>query len=254
MSDARVAIITALETEARPIMRRLGLSRDRTGGPCVGRLDECDVTLLITGVGPDHARQATRRLLAAKRFDRVIIAGLCGAMNPLMRSGELVWPNVLIDGVTHHVYERPIQHERTGRHISVAALVATPQAKATLFARHAVDTVDMESAAIASVCHEHDTPWLCLRAVGDEADEGLPEYLGELVDVEGRARPWPTIKRLAGAPMQVGTFMRLARQTRRATAVLAEGAARLLDGWFCAAGERPIESTADGQAPLPDRR
>lgn len=245
MPEPPAAVIVAMDHEARPLVRRFGLT-PMTEHEHAGVLYEArggrahhraELVVLVTGVGPDRAGDAAGRLLDRRPVRQVVIAGLCGALHPLLRVGELVWPDVLVDGATHQLYHRPLAHPRTGRHISVDRLVATPQDKAAIHHRHQVDSVDMESAAIAAACEERAVSWICARAVGDTAEQTLPASVDELVDDRGYARPWRAARRLAASPARLYSLAQLARRSTRAADALAAG----LGSWF--------EGTAPAQAP-----
>jgi nucleoside phosphorylase len=232
MSEAATAIIVAVAREARPLIRRFGLARANDTATdsrtWIGRYDGRALRLIATGMGPTNARQTVLALLAHHSCDRVIVAGLCGALDPALQVGDLVPPDEVLDAATGRTHRRPIPHRHGGRLVSVARVIASPAEKAGLFARHAAAAVDMETAAIAAVCESHEVPWLCLRAVSDTADQALPDGIERLIDDHGRLRPWPAVRQLARAPGTIPALAHLARGTARAAEALAAALPPLL--------------------------
>jgi len=256
MSEPPVAVIVAMHHEARPLVHRFGLTlTPGYEGPGVqyeGRAGEAELVLLVTGVGPNRAADAADALLENREVAHVVIAGLCGALNPLLRVGELVWPDVLIDGTTHRFHYRSMDHHRTGHHISVANLVATPEDKAAMYHRHQAESVDMESAPIAAMCDDRDVAWICVRAVGDTADQPLPEFVNELTDESGYSRPWHAARRLARSPAKLLSLARLARRSTRAADALARGLGQWFDSETHADEVHADTATADPPSPETD--
>jgi len=232
MSTAGTAVVAAIEPEVRPLIRRLGLLR-ATDHPADmptyrGHHGGRPITLVATGMGPANARRAVETLLAREPCERVIVTGLCGALDPGLRIGDLVWPDEVLDADTGGTARRPIPHAHGGRLVSVTRVVASPAAKAELFARHAAAAVDMETTAVAAVCEAHGIPWLCVRAVSDTADQALPDDIEALVDEHGRLRPWQAVRQLARSPGTLAALAQLARCTRQATEALAAAIPPLL--------------------------
>lgn len=88
-----IAFLFALGIESTPLTQRLsGADRVRRAGltAWVGRLAGREVAVATGGVGPRAAARAARALCEACPPQRVVIAGLAGALVPELRRGELV--------------------------------------------------------------------------------------------------------------------------------------------------------------------
>jgi len=101
-----------------------------------------------------------------KDVDGMISTGLCGALDPALRLGDVVVSgNVHID--TRAAFVRGAVH--TIDHVAAAAAE-----KRTLRDQTGAIAVDMESAAIEKKAAEWNVPYLCIRAVSDRAGDTLP--------------------------------------------------------------------------------
>ena len=86
--------------------------------------------------------------------------------------------------------------------------------------RHDALAADMETAAVARLCHKQGVPFGCLRAISDDWDTPLsPRLVGLLKG--GRVAPLRLAGALARQPSLAGELWRLARQTRTAARRLA---------------------------------
>jgi len=101
-----------------------------------------------------------------KNVDAMISIGLCGALDPALRVGDIVVsgaapidsPAACVRGALHSI-----------DHVAVTALE-----KRTLRNATGAIAVDMEAAAVARKAAEWDVPFLCIRAVSDRAGDTLP--------------------------------------------------------------------------------
>ena len=94
-------------------------------------------------------------------------------------------------------------------------MIATPEAKAALFARTGAVAADMESSVILAAAAAAGLPSLVVRAVSDAAHEALPPELIRLVTPEGRLRVAGAVALIAH-PAVVPRAIELRRATRRA--------------------------------------
>jgi adenosylhomocysteine nucleosidase len=186
-----VAVLFALEREAAPFRRTArGLPR---------------VSIRVSGVGRDRAREAAERLMAASRPSLVIAAGFCGALVPSLRVGDVV---------------------TSPRILTVDHLVTDPAEKCRLGESH--DAVDMESAAVEVVCVAKGVRFLAVRAVSDTADTTLSPELVRLLS-GGNVSVLKACGALLRKPRLLGEFLRLARDTKLAARNLASALARIIN-------------------------
>jgi adenosylhomocysteine nucleosidase len=101
-----------------------------------------------------------------KEVDGIISTGLCGALDPALRVGDIV-----VAG------EIPLASEARfvrGAVHSVDRVVVTAREKRTLRNQTGAVAVDMEAAAVQDKAAEWKVPFLCIRAVSDTAGDTLP--------------------------------------------------------------------------------
>lgn len=184
-------VLFALEREAAPFRRRTA------GDP--------SIQIRVSGVGRSRARARLEEALktvadASGSLPRVVIAaGYCGALVPELRVGDIV----------------------TDPHIvTVDHLVADPEEKRRL-AVSGARGVEMESAAIAQVCAERGIPFTAIRAVSDTSDTALSPELSRLL-AGGHVSVGRAIAALIRKPRLLGEFLRLGRDTKRASHALAD--------------------------------
>ncbi len=199
-----VAVLFALEREAAPFRRR-SRSANATG-----------VSVWVTGIGPDAARQGAERVLA-DRPRLVVMAGFCGALRDGLAVGDVL---VLTDVVDAGGGRWACEGRGTGR-LLTAGLIGDPVEKRRLGTLHAADVVDMESAAVARACAERGVPFAAVRAVSDAVDTALPPALVSLL-AGGSVSPWRAAVAIVKKPSLLGEFLRLARDTKLAAANLAD--------------------------------
>jgi nucleoside phosphorylase len=119
--------------------------------------------MLANGPGQALVLEALKE---KKDVDGMISTGLCGALDPALRLG-----NVVISGDapidTRAPFVRGAVH--TIDHVSIIAAE-----KRTLRNQTGAIAVDMESAAVERKAREWNVPYLCIRAVSDRAGDTLP--------------------------------------------------------------------------------
>ena len=235
-----ILILTAVELEARVLARRLGLPAITVlPFPAFGR----DL-LRVAPVGLRAGLLASRwpRLLAGLGRPLVVSGGVCGALAPELRGGDLVIPESVLgpDGERLNVTPTPYRQAtllagaaRGGLLATSRDVVATAQAKAALSARTGAVAVDMESALILAHAAGAGCPTLVVRGVSDAAGESLPPELIRLMTPAGRLHAGRALALPFRRPRVLPRALALRRATRRALA----GVARVLAA--LAASSRP---------------
>jgi adenosylhomocysteine nucleosidase len=226
-------ILTAVELEAQVLARALelpalpSLSAHAFGGRAIR----------VAPVGLRAGLLATRwpRLVAELDDPLIISAGVCGGLDPALAQGDLILPESVIGPTGELLNVTPSHHRAalalapwasTGRLFTAREVMATPEAKATLFARTGAVAVDMESSLIVSMAAAGGFPSLVVRAVSDAATESLPPALIRLVTPEGRLRVASAAALLA-RPTILPRALALRRATRQALANVANFLAAL---------------------------
>ena len=163
----------------------------------------------VTGTG-EAGERALANLLREQKPENVLIAGLCGGLDPSLGAGDLILAREVLDeageglqppATTLASARRAMRNEGPrfvcSRLVTVAKPVATSDEKRDLWNVHGAAGADMETAAFARVAAEHDASWMALRAVIDPAAMTLP---GSLRSWNGQSSELATALRMAVRP------------------------------------------------------
>jgi len=219
-TDRPLAILVALEVEARSLVRHLARSTITSPQVSVweGEVEGTRVVLVVTGVGKVSATLAAQFI--CDEFDPVtlLVVGLAGGIESDGQPGRLI---VASGALQHDVDARPFTDAK-GMVPSLGKTVFPADPTLSEKLRHATERVvdnpqivrsgvvltgdqivtsrvvrdgllaefpggacfDMETAAIAQVAHQNGIPWAALRITSDAADEtfNLQDVLGFSVD------------------------------------------------------------------------
>jgi adenosylhomocysteine nucleosidase len=219
--DRPVAILVALEVEAKALVQRLAPSTIASPRLSIweGLIEGTPVVLVITGVGKVSAALAAQFICDGYDPGSVLVIGLAGATDGDGQRGELV---VASGALQHDMDARPFTDAKgVIPSLSRTVLASDPTLSERL--RNATNSVvddrrivrsgvvltgdqvvtsrvirdglladfpngaclDMETAAIAQVAHQNGIPWAAVRMISDAADErfDVGEVLGFGVDV-----------------------------------------------------------------------
>jgi adenosylhomocysteine nucleosidase len=229
-------VLTAVELEARVLARELELPL-LTTFPFLafGR-----GALRVAPVGLRAALCGSRwaALLDGFGAPLVVSAGVCGALDPRLSPGDLVIPERVIDArggsfpiaVSHHrkAVAGAATPPCTAPLITTPDVVATPRAKAALFASSGAAAVDMESAVIVARAAVSGCPALVVRAVSDDARQTLSRELVGLITSEGRLKVARALALTVTRPSTLTGALELGRRTRRALRAVARVLAELI--------------------------
>jgi adenosylhomocysteine nucleosidase len=231
-----ILILTAVELEARALARQLELPPLRAlSFPAFGRERVRLAPIGLRGALVD-ARWIS--LVEGLGAPLVISAGVCGALDPRLRPGDLVIPERVVDaaGVGHPA--APTHHRAalasagatawTGALATSRDIVATPESKAELRARSGAVAVDMESAVILAAAARCGCPALVVRGVADDAGQCLPRELARLVTPEGRLRLAGALALGVTRPAMLSGAFGLGQRTRRALRAVARALAAMI--------------------------
>jgi adenosylhomocysteine nucleosidase len=233
----QVVVLAPMPLEMHAIVTAFGLSR--TGpvqdAPWTGRVGESDVTAIHIGMGPPLTRTATNKVLNGAPVDHVMIAGICGGLDPDLPVGTLINPETLVLHATGARY----RHTPPGDGPVAGTLVTTEEVTLDVglserFFQEGCLAVDMESAAVAEVCEPRGMPWSVYRCIGDRHFDGLLDArLVALTNPDGSGDEAAIKRLLAEEPELVAKLDRLSRDTADAARLAAEAAVRgclALDG------------------------
>jgi adenosylhomocysteine nucleosidase len=244
-------IVFALRRESMYFRRRFSFRQRFFGAPCPAEFRGSasrSVLMLETGLGAAAMEKALRWCLNAPRFGAatyrprfVLSAGFSGALQAGQRVGDLILATEIVDeegyrwlprshaprGNARPDAPRRVPSLATGRLLTVPVLVGDPREKQRLGERYQALAVDMETAVVARLCQEHDTPLLCLRVISDDLNTPLSPHLVELLR-RGRVTPPRLAWTLLRHPSLIRELGRLAGQTRFAARQLLAGVSDFL--------------------------
>lgn len=220
-TSSRIAVLGAMPSELRPLVKPLGLRKAQLGAIEVrtGRLGGRDVVALKTGIGPDQARRSTEQLLAGEPFERVVMIGIAGGITGDQEIGDLVVAERVIDGRTGTSYRpAPIPGlEQKGALHTADHLILDPDAVARM-RDEGIVALDMETAAVAEVCEAAGVEWSSIRSISDRSADGLVDAdLLALTNADGTANIGASVKRLARHPGQIKKLAQLGKDATVAT-------------------------------------
>lgn len=180
---------------------------------------------------PVPAGAASVGALAHAAGTSFVIVGLCGALDPALRVGDVVvCESASCDGRTFAFEPAFSAHVaglvggRVGRALTVDRVVTSTGERAELFREHGAQVVEMEGFHLGRRLAEQGCAAAMVRVVSDDASRELPE-IGAAIGQDGRVRPLALVRAFAASP---GAAVRFIADVRRALAVLEATTARLI--------------------------
>jgi adenosylhomocysteine nucleosidase len=186
---AMTGFFFATMREAQPFIRKTDIDREKLKktGWTQFALSGKPYVAGICGMGIQSARENLTRFLHAATITEVINIGICGSLNETAEVQKMytVTETFLWQKEKNGSYRptSPLVHNLAFEN-KILATVTEPLFDAALrnrIGKHA-DLVDMEGAAIASVCSELAIPWGMVKGVSDTASEGQKKHLFENID------------------------------------------------------------------------
>jgi adenosylhomocysteine nucleosidase len=179
-------------------------------------------------------------------FRLMISFGLCGGLDPALRSGDVViGTQVLARGasvVACDIVARELAARlgAAGEHVTLGAVAAVDAPILTRAAKNALRKatmavgVDMESQIAARFAADHKAPFAILRVVSDPADRDLPPIVVRAVRSDGSIDLGAVASALVRSPAQTPGLIATARDSAIAFAALRR--CRRLPGLFSGLG------------------
>jgi nucleoside phosphorylase len=231
----RVLVLAPMPLELEAIVTAFGLTRaaDSDDAPLTGRVGANDVTAIHIGMGPPLTRAALSRAFDATQpdhapFDHVMIAGICGGLDPDLPVGTLINPETVIDhtsGATY-VHLPPGGTPTAGKLITTEGVSLDADQSRRFFEDGCIG-VDMETSAVAEVCEANGCPWSVYRCVSDRHYDGLlDERVIKLANPDGSGNREAFERLLAEDPSILPKLEQLGRDSALAARLAAEAAVR----------------------------
>ena len=247
-----LGIIAALPAEARS----LGVQEV----PAAQVVTVSDGVLLMRcGIGRGRAERAARELIGAG-VGALLSWGTAAAVSRELGHGDLVLPVEVLSRHGQRFNADQRWHQRMAQMLaSQGGYCGATLAEADSILRDADDKLrlrnlsgaliaDMESAAIAEVCHASGIPFLALRAVSDTSTTRIPDCALAAVDENGDVSVARCLAKLVFSPGDVLSLLRLGRGFRRACAALSDLARRAGPGCQKLAPGAPEDAPGRPQA------
>jgi nucleoside phosphorylase len=217
-----------MRVEMRPLVKTLSLRRSWLGDLRVysGMLGAQSVLAAATGIGTQAATDATEQLLRLTGVDHVVVVGVAGGVEPDIRIGDVVVPEVVVMASTGTEYRPAPLGEVTlrGRLLTTAVLATGPEVLARLREQQ-VTAVDMETASVAAVCQREGVPWTAFRAISDRlVDNIVDDSFTGLANADGTPRVGPMLRYVIKRPARIRGMVKLSRDISVATAAAARAA------------------------------
>ena len=168
----------------------------------MGTIDSRNVVLVRSGVGKVNAAVCTQILIDMYAVDAVINIGAAGAVSSDLKIGDIV----ISDDLCHHDFDTTVcgdepgvitgspesffkadeqlvkraleAVEKVGLPVSIGRIasgdqfISSPEAKERIWKLFKAKCCEMEGAAIAQTCYLNKIPFVVIRAISDNADEG----------------------------------------------------------------------------------
>ena len=202
----KVGIIGAMQCEIDSIVSCMSVSSQSTIANrmfYIGRIQNTDVVVCLSGCGKVNAATAAQILISRYNVDCIITTGVAGSLRSDIPTGSVI---VALDAIYHDVdctavgYEPctlPESHSRystddtlqliagqaallschdsslivIGTVASGDSFIASTEDRRRIFNITSADCVDMESCAIVQTCECNNTPCAIIRVISDGSDD-----------------------------------------------------------------------------------
>ncbi|RKQ33349.1 5'-methylthioadenosine/S-adenosylhomocysteine nucleosidase [Kocuria tytonis] len=232
------AVVVAMPAEAQPFLElasEVGTVPQPVGGAQLSALvlDGSPVLLVRTGIGLVNAASAVTAALERFEPSAVVSAGSCGGLRSDVNVGDLVVGTefrytdadaTAFGYAPGQVPGMPEAYRASTELVAAAASLAARQGHAlwrgTMLSGGSFVTAenvgatrelfpealstDMESTALAQVCHSHGRPFLALRSISDLCGPAADQQFHMELDVVARISATAVAEVLRGLPRSAG--------------------------------------------------
>jgi len=209
----RVGVLAPMKIELRAVVKAFSLQPAQINGVAVhkGVVGNAEIVATPTGIGTALAISATERLLGLGEFDRVMVVGVAGSVGPSLGIGDVVIPEVVVDGNTGSEY-RPASIDGPAPRGSIHTsddFIVDPERLGQLIAKGVI-AVDMETGSVAAVCAQRGIAWSTVRAISDRAEDGDDEML-TMADSDGSPNGKAVLRYFARHPGRIPYMLKVGR-------------------------------------------
>jgi adenosylhomocysteine nucleosidase len=195
------------------------------------KIDDRQIMIWHTGVGPKHCRLRMNQFLEAERPGFLISSGFTGGVREGLQVGDLI----LAENFSERQLLAKAQQILTGCRVQTVNIFTATTIINSIADRNEIArtnnaaAVDMETEVIATACAKHGVPMLSLRVVTDSLEEPFPLPPTVLFNIEQqRTDLGKLISHLLGHPVAIGRLLHFARRIAGARAILANAIVALL--------------------------
>jgi adenosylhomocysteine nucleosidase len=195
------------------------------------KINDRRITIWHTGVGQKHCLLRMNQFLKCEQPDFLISSGFAGGVREDLQVGDLI----LAENFSDRQLLAKAEQILTGRSVGIvkmftAATIIDSLAERNEIARaNGAAAVDMETAAIATVCAAKGVPMLSLRVITDSLQHPLPAPPPVLFNIERQRTDLVTLLgHLLRHPGTGRPLFNFWRQIARAREVLTNGIIALL--------------------------
>ncbi len=157
MLRKRTAIVAAMAVELAPLIGAV-LPRTVNG---VELFELSNAVIAIGGIGAKHGRRAAEVAIEQYHPERLLAAGIAGAVSPGLRVGDVASAREVIDAAMGVRYAT----SNGGEWVLVTVVkISDADEKRRLRAEYGADVVDMEGAAVAAVAQRHGLEFAAIKS------------------------------------------------------------------------------------------
>ena len=226
----KILVTFALETEFAPWRKLREFKRvpvDEGDKAYRARVGDSDLRVFVTGVGR-FAVQRAMGIALRETPDVCIVSGLAGGLTVEQRLSVVLAARTVSDARGSKVRYTDSELLELGRSAGatiVERLLTSERVVPTAFEKRQLgvlgEAVDMESAWVFGAATERRVRCAAIRAISDTVDSNLPLDFDRVFDKTGEVSVGSVIGQLAMRPQQLPGLLRLAHQSQRAAAALA---------------------------------
>jgi adenosylhomocysteine nucleosidase len=180
--------------------------------------------LVANGPGPRLAGDAVDIVYSRERPEAVVSVGLCGALDPRFRIGQIIVASEIAAGAQRFAALTPaVEQPYAGGLVVSRDQVAVTASDKRRLRQSGACAVEMEAGAVALRAASHATPFYCVRAVSDLAGEDLPLDFNAVRNGSGRFSRLQILQNVMRQPCtRIPGLLRLGRNSWQAARALGD--------------------------------
>ncbi len=199
---------------------------------CFNALDSALRPLVLCSAARPHLAREAASVLVSKGCRGLVSFGMAGGLDPALKTGSLVVPDAVIapggrryptDAAWLNGLKKSLSPDvavHGGAVMGSEAAVTSPAAKRELFKSTGALAVDMESHIVAAAAARANLPFIVVRAVSDDANGSVPDWVLGCIDEDGRPLALAIAAGAAVRFWQIPDLIALGRGAGKALAVL----------------------------------